>query len=872
MKRRRPSTSGGAAGAGGEVAGTNFGGILNCPVCWQLFQNYQDYDEDEQLRRSAHNPLRSPFARLLRREADARKEAQCSRVLCDYHKDSKRKYDLGLHKRKLEGSGRRLSQKELRQIARLSSSTSSDPRAFQRQVEAYVAFRFKRMLLEVSGSLAQDSESYKQQWFDELLDQKKKIEKQVGKLNEEWNVFLREERKEIAKRVSLRKRHFSASTLEFYAVEETLQKAQDWDALDRLQQLAASEERQQLLLFKNEQEKREEYRVAHLSAKVQTSFTAQRDRLYSKVKHIAVTNQERELQIEKRIAVVVQRLKIEQSREMSVIKQMFGEHTTRLEHFLANCGERAEVFQPFAALEGLGAEDLEDEGVEEGENGKKEKTAAEKRGPTSLHPKKTWMPFIASAEEKEREAPAFDPSAIFEFASKVLCEEMRILEHRKISMPDTVSVHRNTNVVDHPAQRSVESEGRGRRAPVAARAKSSVGRMIREKREGYDPILSAYNSTLMEELRHKRREDERAIFNQTKRQSLLASGKKWTKSKTGTTGGASTTGAAGDDPAPPPDPDSVSSFLAPMRPETKVVRNERGDLFSKSYTELFTKKDVYIAQPTPPATIFGSGKHPECAGCGKLLHGLTTSGECSDTSEVKVLRDIVNEAKGTTRVVVKCCSWACCRSWNARYSPPFLKTYREAYIEEREEGVGLDGLGLAAGGGPQAVGAVGLGRMVEEEEKAAGTGQSEVKPNKDGQDHAVDAEAVVVEKHDAVEGDEVDAAAPTEEADRPQEDDPDADEDAAAAAAQKERLPDSLTDRNGKTLKPMGPPGEGNQVVFAQDMMEGAAATGPAGDPEQEEKDAANNEQKPNEEEEKKEEVAADAGEGKASETMEQQP
>ena len=86
----------------------------------QLFQNYMELDEEvllfvsqEQLRRVALNPLRSPFARLLRRESDERKAAQCSRVLCSFHAAIKRKYDLAAHRKKLENIGRRSTPAEL---------------------------------------------------------------------------------------------------------------------------------------------------------------------------------------------------------------------------------------------------------------------------------------------------------------------------------------------------------------------------------------------------------------------------------------------------------------------------------------------------------------------------------------------------------------------------------------------------------------------------------------------------------------------------------------------------------------------------------------------------------------------------------------
>ncbi|CAD7957428.1 unnamed protein product [Amoebophrya sp. A120] len=826
-----------------------FGGILQCPVCWQLFQNYMDLDEDEQLRKSASNPLRSPFARLLRREQEERKDAQCSRVLCAYHKDAKRKYDIGLHRKKLEGAGRRLAPKELKQISRLTASATSDPSKFVSDVLKYVEKRFKRMLAEVESSLAQDSEMYKQQWYEELLETKKTVQKQVTEIGEKWNVYLNEEKalllgttttsnemstatmeKVSASRhgatgaaaasaeggvqhqqgtinttnanttstTSKSRMHFSTSMLDFFALEETLQKAKDYDALDRLQKLAEAEERNQRMLFKKEQEKSEQRKIEFLTEKVQTSFTAQRDRLFGRIQRLAVQNEEKELKIDRRIAVVTSRLKLEQSREISVVRLLFQEHCTRIEHFVAHAGgKRTEQFQPFAVLDemALNANEEEQEGEFDENNpdgaggpnaSRRGKKAPPVSGPAKLYTAKSFTPFLTSAEEKSRDALPFEPSPIFEFASKVLCEEMRILEHRKISMPDisttqlSVSSNRNKSVskaseqagenlaVASSAQKNDPQQASVRRSKSAA--SSSVARMMREKKEGYDPILSQYNAHLMNELREQKLQ-----------QRGRGMDRKW---------------------------NSVRPLSA-ARPDTKVVRNDSGDLFSKSYTELFTKKDVYIAHPNPPPI----SNRPECAACGTFLE------------RTCVIRDVVNEK--VSRPVARCCSWKCCKDWNDRYSPPFLRLYRESYIEEQEirdapppppakpqpkaynaEEAAVSPFktaNLAAAAAGSSSGAGGADEQAGTREEGNNADEASSKGGATG------ATSSAEEREKASDGENKIA-----------------DEDAAAPAAV-EQLPESLTDRHGNTIKPVGPPEE--PFAAGSDLMEegeGGASSSPA--------------------------------------------
>ncbi|CAD7945009.1 unnamed protein product [Amoebophrya sp. A25] len=738
-------------------------GLLACPVCWQLFQNYQDLDEDEQLRRTANNPLRSPFARLLRREQDERKDAQCSRVLCDYHADAKRKYDIHLHRQKLEGAGKRLSQKELKQIGRLTASANSNPGKFVQQVESYVHFRFRKMLQEVEGSLSLDSETYKQQWYNELLETRKKVQKQVSEIGQQWVDVLEEGKKEVKESLSKRKMHFSAATLEMFALEETLAKHHDYDSLDRLHKLAEAEERSQLYVFKKKQALGEQRQIAFLNHKIQTSFSAQRDRLYGRIRRVAVENQEKELKIDRRIQVVVQRLKVEQSREIATIRRIFQEHCCRVEHFVSGApNKRGEQFTPFAAL------NMADEDDEENKEAQEQPEKKPKHGALKLYEPKKFKPFLGSAEEQGREAPPFDPSAIFEFASKLLCEEMRILEHRKISLPDTVNYNMET-----PGGGAVQASGRGGQGQGTARSgstadpmtstqkkrprsvSSTVGKMMREKREGYDPILNAYNEKLMEELRQSR--DARGHRREQRRP------------------------------------------LSAARPDTKVVRNQEGDLFSTTYTELFTKKDVYIAQPNPPAL----GNRPECAACGKYLDlqskgaknaALPATGARnaapSGTTRVCVLQDVVNAERGILRPVVKCCSWECCREWNDRYSPPFLRLYREAFIDERDDDKEFI---IAAGSG----GAGGMKKNDGARAGASGGSEQQEKEDPTGAKAGSNPTSSASASGGATTGGEDQGEGDAEE-------------------PKAEDLPESLTDRHGNTIKPGGPP-EGE---FGANLME----------------------------------------------------
>lgn len=232
-------------------------------------------------------------------------------------------------------------------------------------VEAYVNLRFKKMLQEVEGSLSLDSESYKQQWYNELLDTRKKVQKQVTDVGQKWVEYLEEGKKEVKAEIAKAKPHPSSAALEMFKLEETLAKAQDYDNLNRLQRMGEMEEREKLYWFKKKQEFSEKRRIAYLNSQIQTSFAAQRDRLYSKVRQVACENAEKELKIERRIQVVVQRLKIEQSREIAVVRRIFQEHCSRIEHFVAGAGgKKSEAFTPFAALE-IQTSDEEDEEAKE---------------------------------------------------------------------------------------------------------------------------------------------------------------------------------------------------------------------------------------------------------------------------------------------------------------------------------------------------------------------------------------------------------------------------------------------------------------------------------------------------------------------------
>ena len=384
----------------------------------------------------------------------------------------------------------------------------------------------------------------------------------------------------------------------------------------------------------------------HLDTQIRVSFTAQRDKLLAKVRQVAVENAEKELIIDRRVGVVLHRLRGEQHVELRTLEKLFKEHLHRADHFVRGAGgkSRSENFTPFAALnvskEGGAGEAGEQKGATSSGAASPNRSRTEGgsgspgRAPGNLYVKKTFVPFCDDGTTKDP-APEFDPTAIFEFASKLLCEEMRILEHRKISLPE-----RKDDLVH---QRSVASHG-GRKRPA-----SSMGRMMRERRPGWDPVYSAYNHTIMEEFRR----------------SGPGFGPTVSPSSRGAMKSANRSG----------------SPLLASRPERRSNR----DLFSRSYADMYNKRDVYVAQPSPPPAV----SRGQCGFCDKDLLTPPTN-KC-------VLQDAVTAT--SYRFVVNCCSWACCEEWNLSYSPPYLREARAQYIEDRRAGRDLVGGTTSAGGG-----------------------------------------------------------------------------------------------------------------------------------------------------------------------------
>lgn len=73
---------------------------------------------------------------------------------------------------------------------------------------SYIKHRFTRMLNEVSASLQQDSESYKQKWYEELVDTKNQTQKRVQNIQEKWVKYSEAEKTELKKTIAERHSRF----------------------------------------------------------------------------------------------------------------------------------------------------------------------------------------------------------------------------------------------------------------------------------------------------------------------------------------------------------------------------------------------------------------------------------------------------------------------------------------------------------------------------------------------------------------------------------------------------------------------------------------------------------------------------------------
>lgn len=102
--------------------------------------------------------------------------------------------------------------------------------------------------------------------------------------------------------------------------------------------------------------------------------------------------------------------------------------------------------------------------------------------------------------------------------------------------------------------------------------------MMREVKPGYEPVLSAYNSQLMEEVRQRQR------------------------------------------------PQSSTGARSGIAAKPKQVRGRKDAFFANSYADMFSKKDVYVAQPSPPRKM-----NKECGFCGKAL---TDENECAVKDQI----------------------------------------------------------------------------------------------------------------------------------------------------------------------------------------------------------------------------------------------
>jgi len=173
-----------------------------------------------------------------------------------------------------------------------------------------------------------------------------------------------------------------------------------------------------------------------MGEQVRLAFSAQRDKLFGQVKHIAVEQARKEVNIERRVSIVLRRLKSEQLAEMRTINSFFREHLIRTKNFILNAGKesaKSEQFQPFKAL---GTRIISQSSNETG-------SKVHGSGTKTTKKKIPFPSFLPQANVAS--LPLLEPSGLFEFAAKLLSEEMRILEHKRMALPERIAKYRNAS-------------------------------------------------------------------------------------------------------------------------------------------------------------------------------------------------------------------------------------------------------------------------------------------------------------------------------------------------------------------------------------------------------------------------------------------
>lgn len=140
--------------------------------------------------------------------------------------------------------------------------------------------------------------------YEELLESRRKVQKQINDIGERWIKFSEEEKRDVKEDVvKRRKMHYNSVLLDMFRLEGNLAKKQDYAELEKLVKEAEKEERSMLEMHRKGISESEKRAFQHIDRQIRQTFQAQRDKLFSRIRSVAVDNAERELKIDRRVSV-----------------------------------------------------------------------------------------------------------------------------------------------------------------------------------------------------------------------------------------------------------------------------------------------------------------------------------------------------------------------------------------------------------------------------------------------------------------------------------------------------------------------------------------------------------------------------------------
>lgn len=358
-----------------------YGGLLSCPICAHVLDNYLEYIDFEQSTRLYSPPVKCPLARQLRGE-EWIAVAKLSLALCDLHAAFKDQYDFLMHCRHATQNGLRISA--------FKPLVAPSKTEYIQELKKYVFTRFDTMKKAVHQRLVLDAKVVVQKWSSHVEKVGEECQTKAAKMLEQQKELLVAKQKMLQQELDERRIHFGSSLLNAFDAEPKLQMAREFDKLNALQQEAkgmeASNRREHYDRLSEEKRKR----VAWFKTVRQKTLDCQAEKMVRKQERSAMIKDSASEKLQGRLAIAMKKLEVEQVDEWGVVDAHFREHLARVEHYINKIVGHSH--------------DTE-------------------RAPLYKTPSRVSF--------KSALAPPLVPVPVIEFASAILAGEMRVLEHKK---------------------------------------------------------------------------------------------------------------------------------------------------------------------------------------------------------------------------------------------------------------------------------------------------------------------------------------------------------------------------------------------------------------------------------------------------------